>query len=162
VVCDLALEGLLTAARRALLGAAETGAVSDAVLRFASALARQCYINEYVYAVGDEELARVKALRGAIAAMVGIGKSASPIQIAPPPPAPHPSGVAAAPGAGAGRRAARPPAPGPTSRGRLPRHHPARHADQGRGVAARAAAVRADPLPARDLGPAIPQVRLDR
>ncbi len=52
VICDLVLEQFLTATRTALLGVAEAAqSVTDDELRFACALARQCFTTEYVYAV---------------------------------------------------------------------------------------------------------------
>ena len=72
-VRDIALEGWLTGARRRLLmdGTA-------ASLDFACALARQCFINEYVFAQDHEESRRVAELRDAVAA----GTDISPPQLA--------------------------------------------------------------------------------
>src|SRR5215831_3935927 len=57
---DIDLERFLTSARSAVLDAADVSAeVDDEVLRFYCALARQCFINEYVFACTDEELGRV-------------------------------------------------------------------------------------------------------
>lgn len=71
---DLELERFLTAARRGLLhmlGAGEGADVSPPLLAFMSALARQCFINEYVYACGETELMLAAALRDRlIAALV--------------------------------------------------------------------------------------------
>ncbi len=67
---DLDLERFLTRMRRRLLDlAAEASANIDAsTLRFACALARQCFINDYVYDRSDEEWARAQKLRDALAA----------------------------------------------------------------------------------------------
>jgi 2-polyprenyl-3-methyl-5-hydroxy-6-metoxy-1,4-benzoquinol methylase/Flp pilus assembly protein TadD len=67
-ICDLPLERLLTSMRAGLLLLAETdpAALSGAILDFSCALARQCFINEYVYAVGDDECARAARLRDAL------------------------------------------------------------------------------------------------
>lgn len=65
-VCDLEAERFLTLARAVLLAAAMHGgaAASHGVgLEFFSALARQCYINEYVYACTEEEAERAGLLR---------------------------------------------------------------------------------------------------
>lgn len=64
VICDLELERFLTATRASLLRLAENAPQSfnGDLLGFACALARQCYINEYVYALDDDEAARAKAL----------------------------------------------------------------------------------------------------
>lgn len=64
VICDLDLERFLTAARTTLLEAAE-GVAHDGQLRFACALARQCFANEYVYATTEDERSRVARLREA-------------------------------------------------------------------------------------------------
>jgi Flp pilus assembly protein TadD/SAM-dependent methyltransferase len=61
-VRDLGLERWLTQERRRLL---VTG--SDANLNFACALARQCFINEYVFAQDEEEVRQVARLRDAVA-----------------------------------------------------------------------------------------------
>jgi len=64
-VVDPDLERILTAARRRLLAIAadEAGAVGDALLGFACALARQCFVNEYVFDLSDEECDQARALR---------------------------------------------------------------------------------------------------
>jgi Flp pilus assembly protein TadD/SAM-dependent methyltransferase len=65
---DMALERLLTLARRMLLQTAievivpEVG--DDERLDFSSALARQCFINEYVFAQSSEETNLAEELRG--------------------------------------------------------------------------------------------------
>lgn len=58
VVANAALEALLTSCRAALPESED-----DALLPFASALAQQCFNNEYVYGVTDEERVRVTELR---------------------------------------------------------------------------------------------------
>jgi hypothetical protein len=59
-ICGVALERFLTAARHALLDAAARVAASDAetgtAIGFFSALARQCFINEYVFSHTEEEI----------------------------------------------------------------------------------------------------------
>jgi tetratricopeptide (TPR) repeat protein/2-polyprenyl-3-methyl-5-hydroxy-6-metoxy-1,4-benzoquinol methylase len=68
-VCDLALERFLTALRAAILDAAVEGiAVDDGVLRIACVLARQCFINEYVFDHTDDEERDALALRDKLAA----------------------------------------------------------------------------------------------
>ncbi len=58
LAADIGLERLLSEARRRLLHAVATGEpVQGARLVFACALARQCFINEYVFAASGEELA---------------------------------------------------------------------------------------------------------
>ena len=81
VVCDDALERLLTRTRKELLGIAESnpGAID---LDFACALARQCFINEYVYAVGDDEAAQARSLRDSLVAATGTGTAVPPAHVA--------------------------------------------------------------------------------
>jgi Flp pilus assembly protein TadD/2-polyprenyl-3-methyl-5-hydroxy-6-metoxy-1,4-benzoquinol methylase len=58
---DAHLEILLTGARRRLL--LQRGGVGDAALSAMSVLAQQCFNNEYVFAVGKDEQARLGQLR---------------------------------------------------------------------------------------------------
>jgi Flp pilus assembly protein TadD/2-polyprenyl-3-methyl-5-hydroxy-6-metoxy-1,4-benzoquinol methylase len=67
-VTDLALEEKLTAARREVLAAAEGMADSG----FAVALARQCWLNEYVFAETADEGARIARLAARAAQMTDI------------------------------------------------------------------------------------------
>jgi tetratricopeptide (TPR) repeat protein/SAM-dependent methyltransferase len=62
-VCDLEMERFLTMARRALLDAADEMSDADDGLGFYSALARQCFINEYVFAVTAYEACKAGGLR---------------------------------------------------------------------------------------------------
>lgn len=66
-ICDIALERLLTTIRKVLLDLASvypiSSAPSNAELDFYCALARQCFINEYVYDCANDEFVRVNALR---------------------------------------------------------------------------------------------------
>ena len=68
-VTDIAIERYLTNVRRALLDSVATGASQEAnqeadasLLDFYCALARQCFINEYVFAVSEAERAAISAL----------------------------------------------------------------------------------------------------
>ena len=65
VICDFELERFLTATRAALVEVAEMApdAIDDDQLRFACALARQCFSNEYVYATTEQERQHVARLR---------------------------------------------------------------------------------------------------
>jgi 2-polyprenyl-3-methyl-5-hydroxy-6-metoxy-1,4-benzoquinol methylase len=83
-VPDRAFERFLTGLRSAVLDAAAAaqGAADDGVTGLASALAQQCFINEYVFAVTDEENARVLALRDAVQAALDRGAPAPPLQLA--------------------------------------------------------------------------------
>src|ERR1700678_4710127 len=70
VIHDLELERLLTALRRALLEhAIEDGntPVDDDALEFFSALAQQCFLNEYVFALADDERALSQQIYARIA-----------------------------------------------------------------------------------------------
>lgn len=78
---DMTLERLLTLARRLVLQAAihaaapENGA--DEGLEFCSALARQCFINEYVFAQSEEETALAGSLRDRLVAALESGDAIS-------------------------------------------------------------------------------------
>jgi len=71
---DIALERFLTMARRLMLDEAagmppqdgEAGDEADAGLPFYSALARQCFINEYVFCHADDEIHKAGNLRDAL------------------------------------------------------------------------------------------------
>jgi tetratricopeptide (TPR) repeat protein/2-polyprenyl-3-methyl-5-hydroxy-6-metoxy-1,4-benzoquinol methylase len=67
-VADIALERFLTMARHVLLQAAISG--TDTASSFYSALARQCFINEYVFYCGDDEMHKAGELRDALAAVL--------------------------------------------------------------------------------------------
>src|SRR5262249_35112230 len=81
-VADLRVERFLTAMRRALLETAteatEAANVEDDVLALSSALARQCFLNGYVFRHGDDEIARARSLRDKIAAALA---SSQPIPV---------------------------------------------------------------------------------
>ncbi|MGB2650467.1 MAG: methyltransferase [Pseudolabrys sp.] len=75
---DVAFERLLTALRASLASAATAGKpVADPILGFACALARQCFINEYVFATTPNEDVQLEGLRRALS-----GASPSAMQIA--------------------------------------------------------------------------------
>jgi tetratricopeptide (TPR) repeat protein/2-polyprenyl-3-methyl-5-hydroxy-6-metoxy-1,4-benzoquinol methylase len=70
-VCDEALERLLTSLRRALLDLASSSAADDvpeAVSGLCCALARQCFINEYVFHRSEEEEEQARTLRNRLTA----------------------------------------------------------------------------------------------
>lgn len=69
-VCEIGLERLLTVARAEMLQGLVTGdlpALDAPLLQLLAALAQQCFINEYVFAIDDEE----QALAGLLAQEVG-------------------------------------------------------------------------------------------
>jgi len=77
-VCDVAMERCLTMAREAVLEralASEIGKGPEGeILAFCCALARQCFINEYVFSHSDGELNRATQLREMLAASLRSGK----------------------------------------------------------------------------------------
>jgi SAM-dependent methyltransferase/Tfp pilus assembly protein PilF len=74
------LEAALTAARRAL---ADPARIPDpALLPFACALARQCFINEYVFGVDDADRASADALRQSLEASLDAGTQPAAIIVA--------------------------------------------------------------------------------
>src|SRR6185369_6947572 len=76
---DLAVERLLTSLRASLLTAAtQAQAVSEPVLAFACALAKQCFINEYVFATTPAEEAAVETLKADLDA----GAEVAPLALA--------------------------------------------------------------------------------
>jgi tetratricopeptide (TPR) repeat protein/2-polyprenyl-3-methyl-5-hydroxy-6-metoxy-1,4-benzoquinol methylase len=84
--CDIALERCLTSVRRAMLDAAsapDTGDdVTDETLSFYCAVARQCFINEYVFSCADEEVDQATSLREKFAVAMQSGKPVPPLSIA--------------------------------------------------------------------------------
>ena len=79
LVCDIQLERLLTAIRFILLEAATTEInshpVEETALRFFSALAQQCFINEYVFADTDGEIEQAQRLRAGLIEALSSGTS---------------------------------------------------------------------------------------
>jgi SAM-dependent methyltransferase len=80
---DLALEQFLTSARQALLERAATAApdhpVEPVVLRFFCALARQCFVNEYVFSLDADEAHEAGKLRDALDRALASGAVVSPL-----------------------------------------------------------------------------------
>jgi tetratricopeptide (TPR) repeat protein/SAM-dependent methyltransferase len=77
---SIPFERLLTALRRSLLVSVTPGGepAGNGNLGLRSALALQCFINEYVFAVDDEEAALVGGLRDSVAEALNSGKPISP------------------------------------------------------------------------------------
>jgi len=71
-ICDIEIERFLTMARHALLdtatGMAPSDSAIDSALSFFSALARQCFINEYVFSHTDDEIQKASVLRDSLIA----------------------------------------------------------------------------------------------
>ena len=79
-VADRDLERLLTTARRALLDdVGRTTGASSIDLDFACALARQCFINEYIFAQTAEEGAAVQRIAAALAERLRAGGDIPPL-----------------------------------------------------------------------------------
>ncbi len=83
---DVDLERCLTMVRRTMLDAA-TAPDADAniapeTLTFYCALARQCFINEYVFSAADEEFARATALRDQTVATLKSGSAVPALWVA--------------------------------------------------------------------------------
>jgi tetratricopeptide (TPR) repeat protein/SAM-dependent methyltransferase len=79
---DADLERLLTATRRVVLDVAASDAahaVEGEELAFCCALARQCFINEYVFACTEEEEREARGLREALAAALESGAPVPPL-----------------------------------------------------------------------------------
>ena len=82
-VCDRVMERFLTLARFALLDAVDDRRPSPSdPLRFGCALARQCFINDYVFAVTDAELERAHALRDDVVAALARGDVVAAMDVA--------------------------------------------------------------------------------
>ena len=76
-VCDFEFEQFLTMARVAVLAAARQAEIShppkENVLSFYCALARQCFINEFVYSYTEEEVEQARLLRKRFEAAMASG-----------------------------------------------------------------------------------------
>ncbi|HET8877317.1 MAG TPA: tetratricopeptide repeat protein [Casimicrobiaceae bacterium] len=83
-VCDLSMERFLTLARFALLDAAieSRHPANDDRLAFCCALARQCFIDDYVFACTGTEIERASALRNVVAASLERGEAVAPVPVA--------------------------------------------------------------------------------
>ena len=84
-VADVQLEGLLTAARRGILALcqkAPSDPEADTLLPFACSLARQCFINEYVFDLDAGEEADVGKQRQRLTTICAAGGTPPPILIA--------------------------------------------------------------------------------
>ena len=78
---DVELERFLTMARRLLLEAAAGDGADGGALEFYAALARQCFINEYVFSCSEEEIGRAGDLRDALAAALEAGTPVSSLRL---------------------------------------------------------------------------------
>jgi SAM-dependent methyltransferase len=85
IVRDVDLERLLTCLRRELLlraSEADTEGADAAALAACCALARQCFINEYVFAVTPEEAKRAEQLQGRLVDALAAGSHVFPLWVA--------------------------------------------------------------------------------
>jgi SAM-dependent methyltransferase len=85
IVRDLDLERLLTCLRRELLSLAseaDTEHADTAALAACCALARQCFINEYVFTVTPEEAQRVEQLQSRLVDALAAGSRVVPLWVA--------------------------------------------------------------------------------
>jgi 2-polyprenyl-3-methyl-5-hydroxy-6-metoxy-1,4-benzoquinol methylase len=84
VVHDLELERLLTAIRRGLLQhaiAVDRQRFDDDGLEFFCALAQQCFLNEYVFALGDIEQTQVRQVEERIVVALAAGAEIAPLDL---------------------------------------------------------------------------------
>jgi tetratricopeptide (TPR) repeat protein len=84
-IADIEIERFLTAVRHALLELAmaePSGAVAPQVLAVACALARQCYINDYVFARTVDERAQAESLQADVVAAIAQDAPVSALQLA--------------------------------------------------------------------------------
>lgn len=83
-VRDLSFERWLTGVRASLLAMAldETAKAGGDLIAFAAALARQCYINEYVFAVADGEGEGVATLKRHVVESLEAGTPVAPLALA--------------------------------------------------------------------------------
>jgi tetratricopeptide (TPR) repeat protein/2-polyprenyl-3-methyl-5-hydroxy-6-metoxy-1,4-benzoquinol methylase len=73
-VADIELERVLTNVRQLILCETAAGIFDEGVLEFCCALARQCFINGYVFAVGEAECERIRHLQVALESALQAGE----------------------------------------------------------------------------------------
>ncbi|MGB6538697.1 MAG: class I SAM-dependent methyltransferase, partial [Xanthobacteraceae bacterium] len=79
-ITDVGLERLLTNVRSAMLGTATAeGEADESSLCFYCSLARQCFINEYVFSTTDEEAEQAQHLRAVLEAKLAAGHACAPV-----------------------------------------------------------------------------------
>jgi len=80
--CDWGLERFLAAVRASLLRSTAQGQDRPELLFIACALARQCFLNDYAYAVSPEESQQAAALAGRLAAEARAGATIAAVALA--------------------------------------------------------------------------------
>lgn len=78
---DTDIERFLTMARRALLEAATNNDAGDTGLAFYAALANQCFLNDYVFIYGEDEIRQAEILRDTLVQALDAGAIVNPIQL---------------------------------------------------------------------------------
>jgi SAM-dependent methyltransferase len=81
-VCDWRLECFLTAVREALLRAVASGSDRPDLLFVACAIARQCFLNDYVYSTAPDESRTAAALAGRLVDAARAGKPLDAVALA--------------------------------------------------------------------------------
>jgi len=83
IIHDIELERFLTAVRRGLLqNAIELGSAADGdAAAFFCALAQQCFLNEYVFALGDFERPQLQQVRDRVADALEAGDAVAPLDL---------------------------------------------------------------------------------
>jgi SAM-dependent methyltransferase/tetratricopeptide (TPR) repeat protein len=81
VVPDIQLEILLTTTRKFILKSHSSGKAPPNITNFLRTLGSQCFINEYVYAVSDRELAQIRHLESEIETNLIKGIDPNPLSI---------------------------------------------------------------------------------
>jgi Flp pilus assembly protein TadD/SAM-dependent methyltransferase len=79
---DIDVERFLTGLRAAMLRHAQSGGASETILGLYAALARQCFINEYVWLETEDERSRVDALQTAVGNAIRNNAAIAPLQLA--------------------------------------------------------------------------------
>jgi tetratricopeptide (TPR) repeat protein/2-polyprenyl-3-methyl-5-hydroxy-6-metoxy-1,4-benzoquinol methylase len=73
-VTDIGLERVLTNVRHFILCETAAGVLDESELEFCCAIARQCFINGYVFAVGEAESERIRHLQAALESALQAGE----------------------------------------------------------------------------------------
>jgi 2-polyprenyl-3-methyl-5-hydroxy-6-metoxy-1,4-benzoquinol methylase len=84
IVHDIELEQLLTAIRRGLLQEVterHPAVIDNDGLALFGALAQQCFLNEYVFALGESEREQLRQVRDRIANALGAGAEIAPLDV---------------------------------------------------------------------------------